>query len=53
MNAIIRDETAFGRIETGNPISEIPRESFCKAYIEFTTITCDLRSGQRYCGLCL
>ena len=35
--------------KTRNPIAEIPRESFCKAYREFTEITCVRRSDQNRC----
>ena len=52
MNAIIRDETAFGRIETGNPISEIPRESFCKAYRDFMEQFTCVQSGLCCCDHC-
>ena len=40
------------KTRTRNPISGIPRESFCKAYIDFMEQSTCVQSGHRYHGWC-
>ena len=46
--SILINYSSFYR--TGNPISEIPRESFCKAYRDFMEQFTCVRSGHRCRG---